>query len=301
MLTIVPATPAHAEAIELRPGDHREIAALGLSPPDGVARSLARSLWAETYLVDGEVAAIAGLAVANVLGSVGSPWLVTGRPVDRRKKLFLRETRRRVERMTAEFPVLVSHVHADYSQAIAWMRWLGFMVGPPQPYGPMGSPFRRAMLASGPLTIGPGSIDALAAAPTIDALLLEYAEEGAIDGLPRPWPRWDLYRAIEARGHLHVIAAEVAGQLVGFITVLTAPLPRYTEPVAMSESFFVARAHRKSGAGLKLLRAAEAKARALGAQGLLVSAPSGGTLAEVLPRVGYRETNRAFFRTLGHA
>jgi len=142
VIEIVPATPAHAEAIELRPGDAREIAALGLTPRDGVARSLARSLWAETYLVDGKVAAIAGLAVANVLGSVGSPWLVTGRPVERHKKLFLRETRKSVERMRAEFPILRNFVHAEYAECIRWLRWLGFDIGPPEPKGPQGAPFR---------------------------------------------------------------------------------------------------------------------------------------------------------------
>ena len=65
---------------------------------------------------------------------------------------------------------------------------------------------------------------------------------------------------------------------------------------AITESFFVAKVHRDSGAGLKLLRAAEQKARALGSPGLLVSAPFGGTLVQVLPRAGYTETNRVFFK-----
>lgn len=31
---------------------------------------------------------------------------------------------------------------------------------------------------------------------------------------------------------------------------------------------------------------------------MMVSAPAGGRLAEVLPRSGYRETNRVFLRAL---
>ena len=57
-----------------------------------------------------------------------------------------------------------------------------------------------------------------------------------------------------------------------FATVLKAKLPRYAGPIAVTESFFVAKAHRRTGAGLELLRAGEDKARALGCPGLLVSA-----------------------------
>ncbi len=46
---------------------------------------------------------------------------------------------------------------------------------------------------------------------------------------------------------------------------------------------------------MKLLRAAEDLARRLGSPGLLVSAPYGGDLFKVLPRVGYVESNRVFF------
>ena len=71
-------------------------------------------------------------------------------------------------------------------------------------------------------------------------------------------------------------------------------------PVATTERFFV-KAHRKTGAGLRLLRAAEEKARALGSPGLLVTAPFEGDLFQVLPRVGYQETNRVFFKSLAEA
>lgn len=51
-----------------------------------------------------------------------------------------------------------------------------------------------------------------------------------------------------------------------------------------------------SGAGVRLLRAVEAKTDELRAQGPLVSARSGSALADVLMRMGYGETNRMFFR-----
>jgi len=44
----------------------------------------------------------------------------------------------------------------------------------------------------------------------------------------------------------------------------------------------------------------EAKARTLGSPGLLVSAPFEGALFKVLPRVGYVEANRIFFKKVTH-
>jgi GNAT superfamily N-acetyltransferase len=116
--------------------------------------------------------------------------------------------------------------------------------------------------------------------------------------MPRTAPNWDAYRQFEAAGILHPIAARLDGVLIGFIGVLLAPLPRHSVPIATTERFFVLKAHRKTGAGLKLLRAAEEKARALGSPGLLVTAPFAGDLFQVLPRVGYAETNRVFFKSL---
>lgn len=149
-IEVVPATPAHVKAIELRDGDRREIEALGLSPRDGLARSLARSVWADAYLAGGEVAALAGLAVQPLVGGVAMPWLLTGRPVDRHRKAFLRLTRARTRQMLAEHGLLVAEVHAEYGEAVRWLAWLGFTLAPPRPLGPLGAPFQQATMRAMP-------------------------------------------------------------------------------------------------------------------------------------------------------
>jgi GNAT superfamily N-acetyltransferase len=73
-------------------------------------------------------------------------------------------------------------------------------------------------------------------------------------------------------------------------------MPHYSVRIAVGESFFVSAEHRKTGAGLKLLKAAEDYAKEINSSGLLISAPLGGNLAEILPHVGYVETNRVFFK-----
>jgi GNAT superfamily N-acetyltransferase len=149
------------------------------------------------------------------------------------------------------------------------------------------------------IEIVPTTIATLEAAPNIWGLLDEYGAESAIAGMPTPAVKVEAYRRLEAGGLLQAIAAHKDGELIGFITVLKAPMPHYSATVAVAESFFVAKAHRKTGAGLRLLRAAESKALELGSPGLLVSAPFEGDLFYVLPRVGYAETNRIFFKRLG--
>jgi GNAT superfamily N-acetyltransferase len=146
------------------------------------------------------------------------------------------------------------------------------------------------------LAVETSSVSALEASPEFPALAREYAEETLIDGMPAPSVQWKTYRRLESAGLLAVFTARLDGTLLGFITVLLAELPRYGERVAMSESFFVAKAHRRTGAGLRLLRRAERHARERGSRGLFVSAPCRGELSAVLPRLGYDEAHRIFFK-----
>lgn len=151
----------------------------------------------------------------------------------------------------------------------------------------------------GSLDIRQITIDDLRFAPGVDALLREYAQECGIAGLPKPNAEWLTYARFEYYGALHVVGAYLDGSLVGFCIVLVSLNPHYSALLAVTESLFVAAAHRGTGAGLALLREAGSIARQRGAVGLLVSAPTGGSLAAVLERSkGFRETNRAFLQEL---
>lgn len=146
---LVPATADHASRLVLREGDAAELAALGIGQEDGLRAALARAVWAETYLIGGEPAAIVGLGRSALVGGHGVPWLLTGPAVERHRKLFLRESRRQVARMLAEVRPLVNWVHADYRRAVRWLEWLGFELDPPSQlaFGPTGgAPFRRFRL-----------------------------------------------------------------------------------------------------------------------------------------------------------
>jgi GNAT superfamily N-acetyltransferase len=134
------------------------------------------------------------------------------------------------------------------------------------------------------------------------ALCREYAQESAIAGLPVPREKLFAYQALEASGSsaFCVFGAFLGEDLIGFLALLTPELPHYGTAIAVAESLFVGRAHRKTGAGMLLVRQAEKRARAIGSPGMLFSAPSGGRLCMLLPRIGYRETNRVFLKEFSH-
>lgn len=144
------------------------------------------------------------------------------------------------------------------------------------------------------------SIMDLQAEPNFKDLLEEYAAESAIEGLPHPAAKIEMYKALGDSNALRIWGAFFGEELIGFINVLAPVIPHYSIRIAVSESFFVASSRRETGAGLKLLHLAEAYTAEIGSPGLLISAPVGSILAEVLPRVGYIETNRVFFRKTKH-
>lgn len=148
------------------------------------------------------------------------------------------------------------------------------------------------------ISIRPCTASEVIGNPAFPALRAEYAAESAVRGLPDPAEKEALYTLMEANGAFQLFGAFLGAELVGFVAVLAPELPHYGRIIAVTESLFVAAAHRKTGAGMALIRRAERHARQIGSPGLLVSAPSGGRLCAILPRIGYHETNRAFLKTL---
>lgn len=132
----------------------------------------------------------------------------------------------------------------------------------------------------------------------IDALIAEYAKESAIAGMPYVCTRFDIYRAIEAGARMRAFGAFVDDTLVGFIVFSVVMMPNYGIEVGCQHVFFVADAYRKTGAGLRLLRAAEREAHDMGAAGFLSGCPIHSRLAMVMPEIGYMPADTIFFKVL---
>ena len=150
----------------------------------------------------------------------------------------------------------------------------------------------------GTLSIRPVTFAEIESAPNLPELLAEYAHECGMSEIGTPCMQAELYRSFETAGAMHVVGAYVGINLAGFASVLVHPVPHYGLKAAVTESLFVAKQYRQSGAGLLLIEAAETLAKSLGAVALMISAPAGGQLAKVMPRIGYRHSNQVFIRAL---
>jgi GNAT superfamily N-acetyltransferase len=142
------------------------------------------------------------------------------------------------------------------------------------------------------------TVDEYYAEPNIAELWELYAEESHDKGLPPHNPQRKMYEAMERVSVLHTWGAYDDGKLVGFITLVNNVAPHHGAMIGTLESFFVHRYYRKGGTASKLLRAAEAKAKELGAVGVFASAPANSKLEKAMPMFGYRHTNTFFFKGL---
>lgn len=76
-----------------------------------------------------------GVATNSVLSNIGSPWFLGTKDVPNHAKALLRSSRAWVEQAKDEYHVLQNVVDSRYEEAVRWVKWLGFEVGPKQPFG----------------------------------------------------------------------------------------------------------------------------------------------------------------------
>jgi len=141
---VVAAEPGHIPPIAaaMRQADRDEVwAAAAAAPEEALRRSLAQSPLAWTGLVDGMPVCMFGAAASSVLAGHACPWLLATDAVEGHAIAFLRRNRRHVRLMLQAFGRLSNRVDARNALALRWLGWLGFSVGPPEPFGPLAMPF----------------------------------------------------------------------------------------------------------------------------------------------------------------
>ena len=145
--SIRPATDEIAEYLipRLRQADIDEMwAAHHLEPSMGVWLSLAVSRdTSYAGFVDDEPVCLFGVALPHILIPAGRPWMVGTDQVPKHSTAFLRMSREHVKKMSKQFPYMFNFVDDRHKVAIRWLRWLGFTVEEPAPYGAEGLPFRH--------------------------------------------------------------------------------------------------------------------------------------------------------------
>lgn len=141
---IVPSKEAHAYelATHMRVPDKQEAwAAMHHSPAMAILYSLEASKNSLTGLADGRVVCMFGVGSATVLSLTGVPWLLATKELENHGRAFIRRNKRELLKMSRGYNLLRNYVDARNLVSIRWLRWLGFTVLPPEPFGVEELPF----------------------------------------------------------------------------------------------------------------------------------------------------------------
>lgn len=148
----VPATLDHAKTVaaKARGADVDELWACAKYTPLGcleLGLEISPESWA--WLWDGEPVCVFGVSAASVLVSSGAPWMVGTEEIDKHPFRFLRHGRDVIQHMLRQYEILENYVDARNRMAVKWLKWLGFTIHPPEPYGVFGMPFHKFTLKRG--------------------------------------------------------------------------------------------------------------------------------------------------------
>lgn len=128
----------------MRDADRREIAAASMrSPGEAVPLAIAHSEKTWTGFLAGRLAFIGGVTAPSALSGTRRPWLLGTTAIDRHPAAFMRHCRRWMPKVRRQFPRLENHVDARAGKTVKWLRALGFVIHPDEPYGLCRRPFHR--------------------------------------------------------------------------------------------------------------------------------------------------------------
>lgn len=144
---IVPARPAHAEALapRMREPEVLEVRASGgYDPLTALLDALEHSERAYAALIDGEVACMWGVEhvrYSAASGRVGAVWLLTSPLIEKHRKVFWKGCRLELRSLFEAYDLLVNAIDARHVQAVRWARRLGFPLEEPRSFGVEGRQF----------------------------------------------------------------------------------------------------------------------------------------------------------------
>lgn len=143
---LVPATLDHAIAMapRMREADRQEIwASSRQAPEESLRQAVMASRRPLAGLMDGEVACLLGVVPQSTLSGTGAAWMLGTDLIERHPLVFLRHSRPVLAEIGRGFSYLHNWVDARNVVAIRWLRWLGFTLHEPAPYGALGLPFHH--------------------------------------------------------------------------------------------------------------------------------------------------------------
>lgn len=141
-IQLVEATDEHIALMVpfARKADKDEVyAATGGCLWDALEEGVRQGALAGVY--DGRVVGIYGLTMIG--DGVGCPWMLGTDMIEANPIRVARVSREVVEGWKREAKYMFNYVDARHTSAIRWLKWLGFKIHEPEPYGHLGLPFHK--------------------------------------------------------------------------------------------------------------------------------------------------------------
>jgi hypothetical protein len=145
-MEIVEATEAHAIALApfLRDADREELTKATGRPIEEILIESVNSLgehWA--FIENGKTICLLGISEHSWMDSEGVIWLVASDEVASHRKDILAMSRNYIDEKQKHYRLLYNYIDIHNTSSIRWLKWLGFEVQDPVPWGVNGDLFHR--------------------------------------------------------------------------------------------------------------------------------------------------------------
>lgn len=136
LLELVAADMRDADKVEIWASDRQ-------TPLSALTMGVSMSDYSTAVVIDDTPCAVMGLSIRCPLTGSGVPWLLGANAIMRYKREILLQSPRVIDQMLTICPRLFNFVHCENKASIRWLRWLGFTIESPKPYGVGGELFHK--------------------------------------------------------------------------------------------------------------------------------------------------------------
>lgn len=126
----------------------------------------------------------------------------------------------------------------------------------------------------------------------------EHYEEIAVDKRMEMKPNVPVYEALEAAGELDILTARCEGRMVGYVLSLVRPHLHYANTLCgFEDAYFLSKPYRRGMAGVRMIKAWDARMRARGCWKWFIMCKPFLDLAPVLTRLGFGLSDYVYAKT----
>ena len=120
----------------MRQADVEEIwASDNYTPLEALMSSWKMSKYSVVITINDEPCVMMGLVIRDMLSGNGIPWMLGTDTALKYKKKFFTEVPDVMTQMLSVCPRLYNYVHSKNKVSIKWLKWIGFTLCDPEPYG----------------------------------------------------------------------------------------------------------------------------------------------------------------------